>query len=160
LLRERIDTTLKSAEDVEEKLGLPTVAVLPLLTGSRAKPAGRCYLDEPTSPFAEAIRTARTSILLSAIDEASKPLLITSSLPGEGKSAVSINLALAHAQTKRTLLIEADLRRPSVVQQLGLDAKRPGLSELFAGKAAFAECIQRVEGSSLYVLPAGTPPEN
>jgi len=160
LLRERIDTTLRSADDVEEKLGLPTVAILPLLSGNRGKLAGRCYLDEPGSPFAEAIRTARTSILLSAIDETSKTLLITSSVPGEGKSAVSINLALAHAQTKRTLLIEADLRRPSVVQQLGLDPTSPGLAEIFAGEASFAECIQRIEGSSLYVLPVGKRPED
>ena len=160
LLRERIDNTVKSAEEVEDKLGLPTVAVLPLIATKAGNAAGRHYLDEPQSVFSEAIRTARTGILLSAIDTPNKTLLITSSLPSEGKSAFAINLALAHAQAKKTLLIEADLRRPSVAHQLGLDSSKPGLTDLFAGKATFSECVQRVEGSTLYVLPAGPSPSN
>jgi capsular exopolysaccharide synthesis family protein len=160
LLRERIDSTVQSGEEAEEKLGLPTLAILPLLPGAREKSPGRHYLDEPRSVFSEAIRTARTSILLSAIDTPSKTLLITSSVPGEGKTAFAINLALAHAQTEKALLIEADLRRPSMVQQLGLDPAKPGLTDLFAGRATFSECLQRIDGSSLYVLPSGQPPAN
>lgn len=160
VLRERADTAIKSAEQVEEKLGLPTVAVLPLLSGKAAKSAGRHYLEDPRSMFSEAIRTARTSILMSAIDVPSKVLLVTSAVPGEGKSAFAINLALAHAQTKKVLLIEADLRRPSVAQHLGLDASRPGLTDLFSGNVQFSQCLQQVEGSSLYVLPSGPSADN
>jgi capsular exopolysaccharide synthesis family protein len=160
ILLERIDSTLKTAADVEEKLGLPTVAILPLLADTPGRSAGRHYLDEPHSVFSEAIRTARTSVLLSAIDEPSKILLITSSVPSEGKSSFAINLALAHAQAKKVLLIEADLRRPSVVEHLGLDPGKPGLTDLFAGTATFLQCLQRVEGSSLYVLPSGPSPAN
>lgn len=156
VLRERVDNTIRSAEDVEEKLGLQTVAVLPLLPSHAGRAAGRHYLDEPSSPFSEAVRTARTSILLSSIDEPSKVLLVTSSLPGEGKSAFAINLALAHAQTKKVLLLEADLRRPSIADHLGLDRNKPGLADLFAGTARFLECVQRVEGSTLYILPCGS----
>lgn len=155
LLLERVDRAIKSGDDVEEKLGLPTLAVLPLLPGDAGRFVGRHYLEEPKSVFSETIRTVRTSILLSAIDAPSKILLVTSSVPGEGKTAFAINLALAHAQTKKVLLIEADLRRPSVVEQLGLDETKPGLSSLFSGTASFADCLQRVEGSSLYVLPSG-----
>ena len=160
LLLERMNSTIKTAEEVESKLGLPTLAVVPLLTGDSATHAGRYYLENPSSVFSEAIRTARTSILLSAIDSSNKVLLVTSSVPSEGKTSFALNLAIAHSQAKKTLLIEADLRRPSVVNQLGLDPSKPGLSNLFAGDATFTECVQRVEGSSLYVLPSGRPPEN
>lgn len=160
LLLERMNSTVKSADEVEQKLGQPTLAVVPRLSGRAAEEAGRYYLDNPSSIFAEAIRTARTSILLSAIDSANKVLLVTSSVPSEGKTSFAVNLALAHAQAKKTLLIEADLRRPTVVRQLGLDPGKPGLTSLFAGDASFPECVQRVEGSSLYVLPSGPTPEN
>jgi len=157
LLRERMDSTVKSGEEIEEKLGLPTLAVLPLLPGASGNAVGRHFLEQPNSVFSEAIRTARTSLLLSSIDIQSKILLVTSSVPSEGKSAFAINLALAHAQANKVLLIEADLRRPSVAKHLGLDADAPGLTSLFSGTASFAQCVQRVEGSTLYVLPAGEP---
>lgn len=160
LLRERVDSTVKSGDEVESKLALPTVAVLPRLEGGNIEAAGRHYLEQPKSVFSEAIRTARTSILLSAVDERRKILLITSSLPSEGKSSFALNLALAHAQTKKTLLVEADLRRPSLVNQLGLDQGKPGLTDLLTGSATFAECVQRVQGSTLYVIPSGPSPEN
>jgi polysaccharide biosynthesis transport protein len=155
VMAERINNTIKSGEEVEEKLGLPTVAVLPLLRSRAARSAGRHYLEEPGSIFAEAIRSARTSILLSALDSPRKVLLVTSSLPSEGKSAVAINLALAHAQTRKTLLLEGDLRRPSISAHLGLDPSKPGLTDLLAGSARFNECVQQVGESSLYVLPCG-----
>jgi capsular exopolysaccharide synthesis family protein len=160
LMLEHLNSTVRSGDEVEEKLGVPVLTVLPLLRGKQADAAGRYYLENPNSAFSEAIRTARTSILLSSIDASSKILLVTSSVPAEGKSAFAINLALCHAEAKKTLLIEADLRRPSIVKQLGLDSSKPGLTSLFAGEATFTECLQRVEGSPLYVLPAGPTPEN
>jgi capsular exopolysaccharide synthesis family protein len=160
LMLERVNTNVKSSDEVEEKLGLPTLAVVPLIDAGESQAAGRYYLEHPKSVFSEAIRTARTSILLSSIDNSNKTLLVTSSVPNEGKTSFAINLALAHAQAKKTLLIEADLRRPAVVGQLGLDPGRPGLASLFAGEASFVDCVQRVEGSSLYVLPSGPIPEN
>jgi succinoglycan biosynthesis transport protein ExoP len=160
LLRERMDSTLRTSEEVESKLGLPTLAVLPLLSGASGKIVGRHFLEEPGSIFSEAIRTARTSLLLSSIDVQSKILLVTSSVPSEGKSAFAVNLALAHAQAARVLLVEADLRRPSIAKHLGFDEETPGLTGLYEGTATLAQCVQRVEGSSLYVLPAGRPPSN
>lgn len=160
VLLERLNNTVKSADDVEEKLGLPALAVIPLVKDAAGDRTGRYYLDRPNSVYAEAIRTARTSILLSAIDAPVKVLLVTSALPGEGKTAFALNLALAHAQTKKTLFIEADLRQPAAALQLGLDPTKPGLSSLFAKGTNFTECVQRPEGSSLYVLPAGPPAEH
>jgi len=87
-------------------------------------------------------------------------LLVTSSLPGEGKTTFSINLALAHAQTKRTLLIDADMRRPSVAKGLDLAPGAKGLSNLAAGTATLDDCLQAVPGSSLSVLGSGPIPPN
>ena len=160
LLLERLDNTLKSADDVEEKLGQPMLTTLPLLHGDEAKSAGRHYLEDPKSVFSEAIRTARTSVLLSASDTPQVTVLVTSSVPGEGKTAVAVNLALAQAQNKRVLLVDADLRRPSVSTTLGLDPKKPGLTNLLSGSATFAECLQRVEGTGLYAIATGPIPPN
>jgi polysaccharide biosynthesis transport protein len=160
LLLERLDNTLKSADDVEEMLGQPMLTTLPLLRGDEAKSAGRHYLEDPGSVFSEAIRTARTSVLLSAADTPQVTVLVTSSVPGEGKTAVAVNLAIAQAQNKRVLLIDADLRRPSVALTLGLDPHKPGLTSLLSGAATFADCLQRVEGTSLYAISTGPIPPN
>lgn len=160
LLLERLDNTLKSADDVEEKLGQPMLTTLPLLHGDEAKSVGRHYLEDPKSVFSEGIRTARTGVLLSAADTPQVTVLVTSSVPGEGKTAVAVNLALAQAQTKRVLLIDSDLRRPSVADKLRLDPKKPGLTNLLSGSATFAECLQRVEGTSLYAISTGPVPVN
>jgi capsular exopolysaccharide synthesis family protein len=160
LLMERLDNTLKSADDVEEKLGQPMLTTLPLLQGDEAKSVGRHFLQDPKSVFSEAIRTARTGVLLSSPDTPQVTVLVTSSVPSEGKTAVAINMALAHAQAKRVLLIDADLRRPSVGEKLGLDPKKPGLTNLLSGSATFAECLQRVEGTSLYAISTGPVPVN
>ena len=160
LLLERLDNTLKSADDVEEKLGQPMLTTLPLLRGDQAKSVGRHYLEDPKSIFSEAIRTARTGVLLSASDSSQVTVLVTSSVPDEGKTAVAVNLALAQAQSKRVLLIDADLRRPSVSETLGLDPKKPGLTNLLSGSATFADCLQRVEGTSLYAISTGPVPPN
>jgi succinoglycan biosynthesis transport protein ExoP len=160
LLLERLDNTLKSADDVEEKLGQPMLTTLPLLRGNEAKSVGRHYLEDPKSVFSEAIRTARTGVLLSAAESAGLTILVTSSVPDEGKTAVAVNLALAQAQGKRVLLVDADLRRPSVGNVLGLDPSKPGLTNLLSGSASFAQCLQRIGDSSLYAISAGPIPLN
>ena len=119
-----------------------------------------CAIIRSQSAFSEAIRTARTSILLSAIDAQTKILLVTSSVPSEGKSSFAANLALAHAHGRKTLLIECDLRRPSLTRHLQLEADKPGLAHILSGTATLSQCIQRAQGSSLYVLPAGSPSSN
>ena len=96
-------------------------------------------------------------MLLSGLSVPQKALLVTSAIADEGKTVVAANLALAHAQTQRVLLVDADLHQPSVATRLALDDTTPGLADLFSGTASFADCLQRVPGSSLYVLPAGSP---
>ena len=153
---ERLDNTLRSPEDIEDKLGQPMLAMLPLLTGATGEYVGRHFIDHPKSLFSEGIRTARTAVLLSSMNTPKKTLLVTSALSNEGKTAVAVNLALAHAQTQRVLLIDADLRAPSIAEALGLNPTAPGLVDLVTGAASFKECLQRVNGSALYVMTCGS----
>lgn len=159
LLRDHFDSGIKSADDVEEKLGAPMLAMLPLLKNP-AQSLGRHYLNEPNSVLSESIRTARSAVLLSAIDSPKKRLMITSSVPGEGKSAVAINLALSYAETASVLLVDADLRRPSIATQLGFRSSRPGLTSLVSGAATLSECVQKIADSRLSVIASGPIPVN
>lgn len=162
LLLDQLDKTIKTADDVERKLQVPLLTTLPLLNRQDARRAAsaRMFVDDPNSVFSESVRTARSGVLLSALDEPHRVLLITSSLPGEGKSTFSVNLALSHAQTQRTLLLDADLRRPSLSKALDLAPKAKGLSTYVAGETPLSECIQLVEGSRLHVMPSGPLPPN
>ncbi len=160
VLLERLDNTVKSAEDAEVKLGMPVLTTVPLLDIEHGQNPAHHYIDEPKSVFSEAVRTARTGILLSAIDCPNKVLVVTSSVPGEGKSTFAINLAISHAQTKKVLLIDADMRRPTVGKTLGLDSGKPGLSMLVSGSATLESCLQSIAGSSLSIVTAGAIPPN
>ncbi len=162
LLMEMLDNTLKTTEDVEVHLKQPLLTVMPMLAKKEAdrKVSGRLVLEAPNSLYAEAIRTARTGVLLSSVDATSRTIVVTSSVPGEGKTTFSSNLAIAHAMTKKTLLVDADMRRPSVAKAYGLDPNVPGLSELVAGTAKLSEALQQIEGSKLMVMTSGTIPPN
>ena len=162
LLRDRLDNTLKTTEDVEARLKQPILTTLPLLSKQEVERTrtARIFLDQPKSIYAEAIRTARTGVLLSGIDLPRRTLLVTSSVPGEGKTTFSINLAMAHAHTKKTLLIDADMRRPAVSKGLEIPVGAKGLSNFVAGSATLQECLLPVEGSSLMLMPSGSIPPN
>jgi polysaccharide biosynthesis transport protein len=160
LLVERLDNTIKGGESAEAKLHQPVLVVAPAVKADEATKLGRLFLDAPSSHHAESMRTARTGLLLSNLDERHRVLLVTSSLPSEGKTTMSGNLALALAQTKRTLLIDCDMRKPQTGARLGLNADAKGLSNLVAGTATLKECVHGVEGSTLMVMPAGDIPPN
>jgi succinoglycan biosynthesis transport protein ExoP len=162
LLIEQLDRTLKTTDDVERKLGAPLLTTLPLLNATDATRAHSSHLftDQPNSVFSEAIRSARSGVLLSSIDAPQRVILVTSTLPGEGKSTFAVNLAMAHAKTQRTLLIDADMRRPSLAKAFDLPPAGKGLSNLVAGTATEADCLLTMEGSELLVMTAGTLPPN
>lgn len=160
IVLDRLDNTIKGTDDAENRLKLPVLAALPMVADHNRPKMARLFLDESHSHFAEGIRTARTGVMLSSLDVPHKTLLVTSTLPGEGKTTVSINLALAHAQTKRTLLIDGDMRRSQAGRALGLAAGAKGMTNLVAGTATVEECISQVEGSPLWVLGVGDIPPN
>ena len=164
MMLDKLDNTLKSREDVQERLGVPVLGELIMLKGKRADgtpfaPHAQ-FLDEPTSSFAEGVRTIRTGVVLSALDQPHQTLVVTSTVGGEGKSTVACNLALALGQLGKVLLIDADLRRPSLARLFGLDSKTPGLTDLVAGTVTEAECIRKIAGDT-HVLFAGStvPPD-
>jgi capsular exopolysaccharide synthesis family protein len=122
--------------------------------GAAFEPA-REFLEQPTSSFAEEIRTIRTGVALSGLDQSNHTLVVTSTMSGEGKSTISVNLALALGQLGTVLLIGADLRRPTLARLFGLDSKKPGVTDLVAGTAKVTECIHEVPGG-IHVLFAGS----
>lgn len=159
LMLDRLDNTLKTSEDVETKLGVGVLTAIPIIPG-RKDTAKRAYLNDVNSVFSEAIRTARTGVLLSSIDEENKVLVVTSSIPGEGKTTFAMNLAFAHAQTKKVLLIDADMRRPTVAKTLGIDRGTAGLSEYISGTAQASQVILPIDDTEAKLLPAGHIPPN
>ena len=163
---EYLDNTIKDADDVEDKLGFPLLGSLsrikPSLKGDYKEFEARwMFLNQQKSGFAEDVRTIRTGIMLSLLDNSRKVLVITSSVPGEGKSTVSLNEAFALGQMEKTLLIEADMRRPTLVKTFGLNSKAPGLAELVAGTGTKEECIHHIgEDGGVDVIPSGKVPPN
>ncbi|MEH6825763.1 MAG: polysaccharide biosynthesis tyrosine autokinase [Motiliproteus sp.] len=160
-LLEALNTTLKHAGDVEQKLGVPMLGLLPLLKrGDKNQMALKAFKEERDRGFSESIRTIRTGVVLSGLDSPHKVLLITSSQPGEGKSTVAMNLACALGQMERVLLIDADMRRPSLAKVCGLAKNTAGLSELVAGSSCIKESVHTLIEDQVDVLPAGVIPPN
>jgi polysaccharide biosynthesis transport protein len=176
-LLEAVDNTVRTPEQAQVISGLPSLGMIPLgsrqtaqLANSAAKRLALAASKEvvelvsqarPQSQMAESYRALRTSVLLASIGAPPKTILITSALPQEGKSTTSINCAIVLAQKdSRVLLIDADLRRPSIHKTLGLGPKM-GLSDVLTGNATLQQVIMRSPVSpSLFILPAGTPPPN
>ncbi|MCL6594787.1 MAG: polysaccharide biosynthesis tyrosine autokinase [Firmicutes bacterium] len=192
LLAESVDNSLKSTEEIERYLQIPTLAFIPAedsLDGRRGavygrlpqlpggtwvgrrtqKPNGKPALgaspwlriDRPEqehAALAEAFTSLRTSVLLSAADRPPRTLLVTSALPGEGKTTISTNLAISLAQLgQRVLLIDGDMRRPSVHLAFEL-GREQGLSSYLSGRAEWMEVVQPTGVRGLDVLVCGPVP--
>ena len=165
------DNTVHSLEQAQMITALPSLAVIPLASGSsrslrqvkrrtRTVAASAASL-QPKSQIAEAYRALRTSILLSRAGQSAKVLMVTSALPQEGKTTTSVNLAIVLAQREaRVLLIEGDMRRAGVSQIFDFDSDI-GLSTVLGGNTAVEAAIRSVPGvPNLSVLPAGPVPAN
>lgn len=159
---EALNNTIRSVADVEEKLNLPMLGMLPLLKAKGGKKAnlGNVFFSKVEPGFNEAIRTVRTGISLDNMEHPHKVIVIASSTSGEGKSTVAMNLAHAFAQSEKVLLLDADMRRPSVGRSLNLPKDRPGLAELLAGKAKLAQCVFRGGKGMMDVLLPGSLPQD
>jgi succinoglycan biosynthesis transport protein ExoP len=191
---EYLDDSVRSTEDVNKMLRLPTLATIPVLRNVKSRrqisegvtslqlrngngngngsgkrnghgkgnPALLLDLD-PDSPLAEAYRHLRTSVLLSSAGRAPKTLVVTSCVPSEGKTTTTINLAVTVAQTgARVLVIDGDMRRPSVHAAFGIENKR-GLSNILSSdmtEAQMLNLVQKEKESGLYLLTSGPVPPN
>jgi len=194
LLAEHVDSSIKSSEEIERYLQIPTLAFIPaedslvgrrgavygrrpqisgsLLAGRRTqkpngKPAPGLNLwlridraETQHSVLAEAFAGLRTSVLLSAADRPPRTLLVTSAQPGEGKTTVSTNLAISLAQLgQRVLLIDGDMRRPSVHLAFGL-GRQQGLSGYLSGRVEWMDVVQPTGVPGLDALVCGPVPPN
>ena len=157
IMRELLMDTLNSRRKLENFNEAPVLAVLPKFkVKSRAEDGG--YSKD--NRFVEAIRTLRTSLLFSNDKKPPKIIAVTSSVPNEGKSTVALELARSFSEMEKVLLIEADMRHPTVFKNLKLDAHKPGLSNLLAKTHQINECIIRDKNVKLDILTSGITPGN
>lgn len=173
-VRERLDVSIRSVEDVGSKLGLIVVGVLPRIAGERgttrailrgrpkldAQLIERLAHDRPLSAMAEAVRALRTNLTFVNIDKPYKTLLVTSSVAGEGKTTVASNVAIALAQSsERVCIVDCDLRRPRlnyVFDRVG----EPGMTNLLLGEVTLEEVTKPTRVPNLFCIPAGPSPPN
>ncbi len=164
LFLEKMDTRLRDAHEIQEILGLPSLAMIPQSHWkSKASDlewvVGPELLRDPRSPFSESFRALRTSMRLSTTSRESKVIAVTSCQPAEGKSTVAMNMAAVLAQGgKKVALVDTDMRRPSVYKRLRLEGGK-GLSEVLTGYYTLDEVMQTHETlPTLDVIPSGTVP--
>ena len=187
-IAEYMDSSIKTTEDVERMVQLPSLGVVPLCLNdhntmtANQRPGkirgllswmknrhGQMLTDgdldlmmvkHPRSAMAEAIRHLRTSLMLSVSGGPPEAIVITSPHPGEGKSTISINLAIALAQDgRRVIILDCDLRRPRLHQVFRLE-NTPGLTSYLTGNSAMAAIIKTTEVDNLFFIPAGPIPPN
>ena len=152
------DDRIKNPDELKKSLGLPFLGMVPaLFDKSITTPL---ITGGAPNLFGESFRSIRTNVLFSSADEGSRLVVVTSSAPGEGKTAVSTNLSLALAQSgHRVLLIDADMRKPRV-HEVFSQPLAPGLSNLLVGDKQVSEAIKESPQQGLWMMPAGTFPPN
>jgi len=180
LFLEYLNDTVRTSEDVEKFLGMPALSVIPSMSGGIARLAARGRRRAPLtaaaarrpelltnadarSALAESYRHLRTSVLLSRAGQPPRTLLVSSSVPSEGKTTTSVNTAVSLAQTGApVVIIDADMRRPTLHNIFSLGNKE-GLSTILSQEPSDYEMlalVRRDEASGLYVLTSGPPPPN
>jgi capsular exopolysaccharide synthesis family protein len=151
-----LDDTVKTPEDVTRGLKLPFLGLVPAMKGSHQP---LLTWDTPHE-FGEAFRALRTSLVFSSGTEGTRVIAVTSAQPLEGKTTTACNMAIALAYGgARVLLIDADMRRPSVARTMGME-NTIGLSHLLTGQAIPRQTIKRSSVPNLWVMSAGVTPPN
>jgi capsular exopolysaccharide synthesis family protein len=158
LLRDALDTSIKSASDVQEQLGLPTLGIIAYDPDAAKRPL--IVHADPQSTRAEAFRQLRTNLQFVDVDRKPRSIVVTSSVPQEGKSTTTCNLAIALTQAGlRVILVEADLRRPRLAEYLGLEGA-VGLTDALVGRIDVDDVLQPWGDGQLQVLASGPTPPN
>lgn len=158
LVRDRLDNTVKSRETLEEIAHVGLAGSIPLDKDRRKDAA--IFFDEDNSAIAEAFRKIRTNLQFLAVDNPPRVIVITSSVPDEGKSTTAINIALALAEAEHdVVLVDGDMRKPSLAEYLHLIGSA-GFSTVLSGSAELTDVIQKTEFPRLSVLTAGPAPPN
>ncbi len=157
-LIDMLDDTIRNPDDIRQKFNLPVLGVIASHQIVEGKPIS---MDQPRSPVAEAFRSLRTNITYASVDIPLRRILVTSSTPQEGKTTISSNLAVVLAQgEKKSVLIDADMRRPTVHEKFGL-MNRMGLSSLFVRSLEnIPAAIQSASVAGLAIITSGSLPPN
>ncbi|MBD5786518.1 polysaccharide biosynthesis tyrosine autokinase [Cellulosimicrobium terreum] len=159
LLWSALDTRIRTQRDIEALIADGT-AILGSIPRSRRRGAPLAVVDDPLSATAEAYRKIQTNLSYIDVADPARAFVVTSSVPGEGKSTTARNIALTLAEgTRRVLLLDADLRRPSVSESFGLESSA-GLTTVLLGRAGIDDVVQSVGVKNLDVLPSGPLPPN
>ena len=171
LATEMLDSTLKTPEDVERELRMPSLGAIPAFdkewrraTGGQLVPltatAQTDLVSASGTAYWESYRSLRTSLLFSAPESRPSSILVTSAIPQEGKSTTAVNLAIALAQTgASTLIVDLDMRRPTVAHTFKLALDR-GMSLYLSGQTKLNTEIQSTGIPNLFAIPAGPLPPN
>jgi polysaccharide biosynthesis transport protein len=154
------DTLLRGSDEVKILFGYPLLGILPNLGEKMPNVPSVFVRDNPQSPISEAYRMLQTSLQFLSSDRKIKVIVVTSTIPGEGKSTISSNLAVAMAQRgRRVLLVDADMRRPTQGSIWGMQESEVGLSNVLVGDATLSASIQCTI-PNLHVLKTGPIPPN
>ncbi|RJQ40297.1 MAG: polysaccharide biosynthesis tyrosine autokinase [Anaerolineaceae bacterium] len=161
ILKENLDTTMKTSAQVEELLKLNVIGYIAEMQNSNGETIGLYTTNQPRSPIAEAFRSLRTNIEFSSIDKPIRTILVTSPEVSTGKTIISTNLAAIYAQKgEKVLLLDADLRRPRVHKTMGI-TNHIGLTDLLRGSHDLQDVIQKMDGAeNLTIVSSGSLPPN
>lgn len=158
VLQHLLDTKIRNEQDVATVTEAAVLGHVPFDSAAPANPVA--MHNDPLSARSEAVRRLRTNLQFVEVADQGRSVAVTSSISGEGKSTTAINLAVSLADTgMRIVLIDADLRRPSLADYLGIEGG-VGLTTVLIGRAEIDDVLQQWQDSSLYVLPAGQVPPN
>ena len=158
LLAQYLDVGVRSMEQVKSLLNVYPLGMVPAPQGLVKGKLAREVIDRPMSGYSEAVRTVHTNLMLSDVDQRPRVVLITSSLPGEGKSTLSISLAeIAARYGQKVVIIDADLRRPTIHRLAGASPK-PGLVDWLLDRVSFDDILQRHAVGGVDVISAGEIP--
>ncbi|MTE23291.1 polysaccharide biosynthesis tyrosine autokinase [Microbacterium sp. ZXX196] len=160
VMRTVLDTRVRSTRDIASITDRPLIGAIPFDPKSAERPL--ILQADPQHPRSEAFRALRTNLQFLDLESESTghSFVVTSSVPGEGKSTSAVNLAIALADAgKRVMIVDADLRKPRVAEYFGIEGG-VGLTDVLIGRAELQDVLQKWGKRSLYVLPSGKVPPN
>ena len=157
---EFLDNTVRNPDDIEQLLDLPVLGTVSKFSTKAKDTEDKSTWQQQSPEFAECFNTIRTAVMLSVAANAPKTLMVTSASPEEGKTTITVNLAISMAQAgKSVLLIDADMRKPRLHKIFNL-ANNKGLSNYLAGAAAIEDVLQKTPIKNLYIITSGPVPPN
>ncbi|MGH7194187.1 MAG: CpsD/CapB family tyrosine-protein kinase, partial [Candidatus Saccharimonadales bacterium] len=160
---ERLDWGFRTTAQIESVLGLPVLSTVPEIEGlSKDRNEAADYvIDKPMSSFTEAIRGLQLGLTLAHVDRQPKVVVITSSVPGEGKTTIAMSMARIAARSGlKTIVVDGDLRRPKVAKSFGATTFENGLVEALLGHVPLDQCLTKDAKSEVVVLPCLKTPPN